>query len=391
MTNQLADVTDPTAIAFHALPMSVPMIDLALQFSEIREEIMTALESVAQSGSYTLGREVSAFEEAFANHIGSRHCVGLNSGTSALHLALLCAGVGPGDEVVTVPMTFISTAWSISYVGARPVFVDINPTTLTMDPEKVERCITSRTKALLPVHLYGRSADLDPLLEIGLKHGIPVIEDAAQAHGAFYRSRHAGTMGLSGCFSFYPSKNLGAYGEAGALATDSDEIATRARTFRDHSQNQRNHHAEIGFNYRIDAMQSAVLRVKLNHLDRWLGARRTLAERYLRLLKGFDLRLPATDSGREHAWHLFVLLHPERDRIREFLRARGIETGVHYPVPLHLQVAYRNLQYAQGAFPIAESVARECFSIPLFPEMTIAQQDAVVAALRDALEHVTNQ
>ena len=365
--------------------VAVPMVDLGRQFAELRDDVMYAIEQVAESGVYVLGPHVAAFEKSFADYVGSRHCVGTNSGTSALHLALLCAGVGPGDEVITVPMTFISTAESVNYLGATPVFVDVDPITYTTNTREVEGRITPRTKALLPVHLYGQTADLGPLLEIGRKHGIPVIEDAAQGHGARYHGRHAGTLGLCGCFSFYPSKNLGAYGEAGAIVTDRDDIAARLRSLRDHGQTQRCRHDEIGFNYRIGAMQGAVLAVKLKHLDRWVAARGRQAERYRQLLHGCSLQLPATLAGHSHGWHLFVVLHTQRDRIRANLQACGIETGLHYSLPVHLQPAYRHMGHAPGDFPVAERIGRECLSLPLFPEMTPKQQDWVIEALHDAL------
>lgn len=368
-----------------AAPRGVPMVDLRLQFAELRDELMPAIEEVAGAAAYALGPHVAAFERAFADYVGSRHCVGVNSGTSALHLALICAGVGPGDEVITVPMTFVSTAWGVSYLGATPVFVDVDPITYTMDPEAVEARITSRTKAILPVHLYGQPAAMEPLLEIGARHGIPVVEDAAQAHGARYRGRHAGALGQCGCFSFYPSKSLGACGEAGAIVTDDDAIAARLRALRDHAQRRRHHHDELGFNYRMDGFQGAVLGVKLRHIERWLAARGRLVERYSSLLGGFSLKLPVVAADRRHGWHLFVVLHPRRDRIREALQGRGIETGLHYPIPLHLQKAFRHLPHGPGDFPVSEQIARECLSLPLFPEMTDAQQDAVVRALESAL------
>ncbi len=375
----------PAVPAGPAPAPGVPMLDLRVQYSRVREELLRALQEVADSTTYVLGPKVAEFERAFAAYVGAKHCVGVNSGTSALHLALLGAAVGPGDEVITVPMTFIATSWAVSYVGATPVYVDVDPVTYTMDPEQVERRLTPRTKAILPVHLYGQTADLAPLLEISRRHGVPLIEDAAQAHGAEYRGRRAGTFGLAGCFSFYPGKNLGALGEGGAVVTDDDGIAARLRALRDHAQAQRYHHEELGFNYRMDALQGAVLGVKLRHLERWTEARRFLAERYRKHLANLPLQLPAERPGGRHVWHLFVALHPERDRVRRELEARGVQTGLHYPIPLHLQKAYAHLGHQEGDFPVAERVGRECLTLPLFPEMTIRQQDAVIAALRDVL------
>ncbi len=317
-----------------------------------------------------------------------KHCIGVNSGTSALHLALIAAGVSAGDEVITVPMTFIATSWAVSYQGATPVFVDVDPVTYTMDVDQVKKRITPRTKAILPVHLYGQPADLKPLLEISQDYGIPLIEDAAQAHGARYHGRCAGTLGQSGCFSFYPAKNLGACGEGGAVATNDSAIAARIRALRDHAQTQRYHHEEIGFNYRMDAFQGAALAIKLKYLDRGTEARAFLAERYQKYLSSLPLQLPVQAPGRSHVWHLFVVLHAKRDEVRTRLEAAGVQTGLHYPIPLHLQKAYRHLGHREGDFPVAERVGRECLTLPLFPEMTTRQQDAVIDALGDAVQEV---
>jgi dTDP-4-amino-4,6-dideoxygalactose transaminase len=363
----------------------VPFVDLRIQYQRLRGEILEALEEVAESTAFVLGPRVAEFEKAFAAFSGARHCVGLNSGTSALHLALITAGVKPGDEVITVPMTFIATSWGISYVGATPVFVDVDPSTYTMDVTEVRKRITAKTKAILPVHLYGQPADMGPLLEIGKEYGIPVIEDAAQAHGSTYQGKHAGTLGHCGCFSFYPGKNLGAYGEGGAIVTNDDHIAKRLRSLRDHAQEERYHHSEIGFNYRMDAMQGAVLGIKLKHLQAWIEARRLLAQRYKKYLGDLPLQLPQEAKDRSHVWHLFVALHPERDRLRRDLEERGVATGLHYPIPLHMQKAYAHLGHAEGAFPVSEKIGRECLSLPLFPEMTVRQQDAVIEALKDCL------
>jgi dTDP-4-amino-4,6-dideoxygalactose transaminase len=361
--------------------LTIPVLDLRAQYAQIEDEVVQALREVAESSMYVLGPRVEEFESAFAAYLGAKHCIGVNSGTSALHLALIGAGVGLGDEVITVPMTFIATSWAISYVGATPVFVDIDPVTYTMDAGQVERRITRKTKTLLPVHLYGQPADLQPLLEISRRHGIPLIEDAAQAHGARYQGKSAGTFDLSGCFSFYPGKNLGAYGEAGAVVTNDDQLNRRLRALRDHAQEKRYHHEEIGFNYRMDALQGAVLNVKLRYLETWTEARRRLAERYRQQLADLPLQLPTEAAARRHVWHLFVVLHPERDRLRRALEGSGIHTGLHYPIPLHLQKAYQHLGYRAGDFPVAERVGRECLTLPLFPEMTIRQHDAVVEAL----------
>ena len=385
--NKLSESSQSTAtMAAPAAPRQVvPMADLKAQYQRLSAEILPELAEVAESTAYVLGPKVAAFEKAFAKYVGVKHCVGLNSGTSALHLALICAGVKPGDEVITVPMTFIATSWGVSYAGATPVYVDVDPVTCTMDAKQVEAKITSKTKAILPVHLYGQMADMGPLMALGRKHGIPVIEDAAQAHGATYNGQGVGTIGFAGCFSFYPGKNLGAYGEAGAVVTDDDQAAARMRALRDHAQEKRYHHNEIGFNYRMDAFQGAILNVKLRYLEEWTEARRALAARYNRLLAGLPIELPAEVAGRRHVWHLYVARHPERDRIRTELEARGVQTGLHYPIPLHLQKAYAHLGYREGQFPVSERIGRECMTLPLFPEMTEQQQDVVVAALKEVL------
>lgn len=385
MVIKLADTLSKSSVAEPAGRAVVPMAELKQQYKRLRGEILAALEEVAESTAYVLGPKVSAFEEAFAKYVGVKHCVGLNSGTSALHLALLCAGVGPGDEVITVPMTFIATSWGASYAGATPVYVDVDPVTCTMDVSQVEAKITSKTKAILPVHLYGQMADMGPLMELGRKYGIPVIEDAAQAHGAAYHGKSAGTIGMCGCFSFYPGKNLGAYGEAGAVVTNDDAIAARMRALRDHAQEKRYHHGEIGFNYRMDAFQGAILGIKLKYLEEWTEARRALAARYRELLADLPIQLPTELSGRRHVWHLYVSQHPQRDRVRSELEARGVQTGLHYPIPLHLQKAYRHLGYKEGDFPVAERIGRECLTLPLFPEMTAQQQTAVADALAEVL------
>jgi dTDP-4-amino-4,6-dideoxygalactose transaminase len=358
---------------------------LQAQYRGIRDEIVGVITEVADSTRYALGPRVTDFERQFARFTGTDHCVAVNSGTSALHLALIAAGVERDDEVITVPMTFIATTWAISYVGATPVFVDIDPGTYTMDVEQIESRITPDTKAILPVHLYGQPADVVPLLEIGSRYGIPVIEDAAQAHGASYRGRPAGSWGLLGCFSFYPGKNLGAAGEGGAVVTNDEAIADRLRALRDHAQSQRYHHEELGFNYRMDAMQGAVLDVKLRHLNSWNAARRSHAATYGELLSSLPLQLPAEGADRGHVWHLYVVLHPERDRLAADLDAAGVSTGLHYPIPVHLQRAYAHLGHSVGDFPVAEQVGAECLSLPMYPELTRNQLESVAAALNDAL------
>lgn len=379
---------DGTVRPANATCAEVPLADLRTQHAKLREEIAQALNEVTEGASFILGPKVAQFERDFAAYTNTKHAVAVNSGTSALHLALLCAGVGPGDEVISVPMTFIATSWAISYCGATPVYVDIDPVTYTMDAEQLEKKITRRTKALLPVHLYGQMAEMEPLLDVSRRHGIPLIEDAAQAHGARYQRSTAGSMGLCGCFSFYPGKNLGACGEGGAVVTNDSAVAARLRSLRDHSQEKRYHHEEIGFNYRMDGFQGAVLGIKLKHIENWTETRRALAGRYRELLAEQSLVLPTQVPGRRHVWHLYVVIHPDRDRIRAELQVRGIQTGLHYPIPLHLQKAYQHLRHREGDFPVSERVARECFTLPLFAEMTAAQQTAVVDALTEVLSEV---
>jgi dTDP-4-amino-4,6-dideoxygalactose transaminase len=361
----------------------VPYIDLEAQYNGIRTEVLTALEGICKSGRFAQGPATSDFEAKFAAYCGVDHCVSLNSGTSALHLALRCLDIGPGDEVVTVGLTFIATAWAISYVGAKPVFVDIDPVRRTMCPTKLEAAITRRTKAIIPVHVYGMPADMDSINAIADQHGIPVIEDAAQAHGARYRGRRIGQLGKLACFSFYPSKNLGAYGEGGALVTNDKSIAQRARSLRDHAQTQKYLHDEIGYNYRMDSFQAAVLAIKLKRLDVWNAARADRAAYYTELLKNSAYKLPAYVSDSECVWHCYVVETPERDRVRSALNDAGIETGVHYPVPVHLQKAYAHLGYKPGDLPVTESLCRHCVSLPIYPELSKEKIFTVASTLLD--------
>ncbi|MCC7335958.1 MAG: DegT/DnrJ/EryC1/StrS family aminotransferase [Pirellulaceae bacterium] len=362
---------------------AIPFVDVKTQDAHLRGEILSTLQEIIENTSFVLGPQVEAFESAFAHATGTMHCVGVNSGTSALHLALIAAGVGAGHEVITVPMTFAATLWAIRYVNAKPVFVDIDPGTYTIDVEQVEARITLRTKAIIPVHLYGQPADLVTLQEIAERHGLALIEDAAQAHGATYHGKPVGSFGQCGCFSFYPGKNLGAYGEAGAIVTNNTRIAQRLRALRDHAQSQRYHYQELGFNYRMDAFQGAVLAIKLPYLEEWIEQRCRIANSYRLLFEALPLIVPQVAPNRRHAWHLFVLLHPGRLRIRQFLEARGIQTRMHYPIPLHLQKAFADLGHRPGDFPVSERVANECFSLPISPGLTQEQQSRIGDALLD--------
>jgi dTDP-4-amino-4,6-dideoxygalactose transaminase len=368
--------------------MDVPYFDLKAQYDSIREDIMTALDGVCRAATFILGPEVTEFEREFAAYCETKHCVALNSGTSALHLALLASGVGLGDEVITTPNTFIATAEAISYTGARPVFVDIDPATANLDPLRIEAAITSRTKAIIPVHLYGRPADLDAVGDIGRRHGLPVIEDACQAHGARWRGKRVGAFGLAATWSFYPAKNLGAYGEAGALTTNDDGVAELARALRDHGQTRRYYHDRIGWNYRMDGFQGAVLRVKLRHLDAWTKRRLEITRLYQEQLAGTRVTLPRDDPRGESVYHLFVVYVERRDAVRAALEARGVQTAIHYPVPIHRQDAYGWLGHGAGSFPHTERACDRVLSMPLFPEMTLEQADYAVATLARVAESV---
>jgi len=361
----------------------VAYLDLAAQIRSIRPKLDSAIARVLDSCAFCLGPEVEQFEKDFARYCGADHCIGFNNGTSALHVAMLLLGIGPGDEVITTPFTFVATSWAICYAGARPVFVDIEEDTFNLDPNLVERAITSRTRAILPVHLYGHPADLDRLLAISQQNNLPLIEDAAQAHGAKFRGRSVGTFGKMSCYSFYPGKNLGACGEGGALVTNDASLAKHARALRDHGSTRRYYHDEIGYNYRMEGIQGAVLGVKLEHLDAWTSERRRVAERYNKLLADTPLQLPGEADYAQSAWHLYVARHPLRDALKAHLDAHQIGCGMHYPVPLHLQKAFAHFGYKPGAFPIAEKAARECLSLPIYPELTDQEIQTVTDTIAD--------
>jgi dTDP-4-amino-4,6-dideoxygalactose transaminase len=362
----------------------IPFVDLKPQYRSIKSEIEEAIARVLETGQFVLGDEVAAFEREFAAYAGAAHGVGVSSGTAALHLALVAAGVGPGDEVVTVPFTFVASVAAITFAGARPVLVDVEPRTLTLDPAALDSAITPRTKAIIPVHLYGQAADMDPILAVAKAHGLTVIEDAAQAHGARYQGRPVGSLGDLGCFSFYPSKNLGAYGEGGIVLTNRVDLAERLRLLRSWGERSRYHHEIPGFNARLEGLQGAILRVKLRHLESWTEQRRAHAARYSALLADAGIGLPVERPGDRHVYHLYTVRLPEREALRAALAADGIHTGLHYPVPVHLQPAYASLGYVRGAFPIAERAAEQVLSLPMFPELTDEQISAVVDAVRRA-------
>ena len=361
----------------------IPYLDLPAQLRPLRKEIDAAIARNVDLCSFCLGPDVAKFEQEFAKFCGAQHCVGYNSGTSALHIALMLLGVGPGDEVITTPMTFVATSWAISYVGAKPVYVDIDDATFNLDPKQIEKAITKKTKAIMPVHLYGHPFDIDPILAICKKHNLPLVEDAAQAHGAKYKGKTIGTFGDISCFSFYPGKNLGAAGEGGALVTNNAAFDKRARSLREHGSTVRYYHDEVGFNYRMEGIQGAVLGVKLPHLPKWTSERQRVAKRYTELLKDTPLKLPVQADWAESVWHLYVVRHPRRDDLKKHLEANGVGCALHYPLPLHLQKCYASLGYKAGAFPVAEKAASECMSLPIFPELTDAQIQRVASVIKD--------
>lgn len=384
--------------------MNIPFLDLKTQFREIEHEVLPMVKEAMENAAFIGGPQVSGFETEFGSFCESKYCVGVNSGTDALRFALMAAGVGPGDEVITVPHTFIATTEAISQVGAKPVFVDIDPKTYNMDPKKLEDYLTKRfnefgsglqppasslkqgpkaPKAVIPVHIYGQPADMDPILEIAMRKNLVVIEDACQAHGSLYKGKKAGSIGLVGCFSFYPGKNLGAYGEGGAVVTQNEEIANKIRMIRDHGQAKKYYHDLEGYNGRLDAIQAGVLRIKLKRLANWNEARRRNAQYYNELLSPIKgVTIPKEEDGCRHVYHLYVILVDDRDGLQKFLNEKGVGTGLHYPVPLHLQKAYAYQGYKEGDFPVTESVAKRLLSLPMFPELTKAQIEYVADCIK---------
>lgn len=363
----------------------IPLVDLKAQYAAIRPAVDSAIQDVVDSTAFIMGPQVKAFEQAFAAYCRAAHCVGVASGTAALELALRAYGIGPGDEVITVAHTFIATAEAISSVGARAVFVDIDPLTYTMDPAALEAAVTPATRAVIPVHIYGQLAAPADIQAVADRRSLIVIEDAAQAHGATWRGRRAGVLGQAACFSFYPGKNLGAYGDAGAVTTDDAAVAERVRLLRNHGRHSKYLHEIKAYGERIDTLQAAILSAKLPYLDQWTAQRRRLAARYSELLADCEVVLPYVAPESEPAWHLYVIRTPRRDALLEHLNRHGIGAGVHYPVPLHLQPAYADLGYRRGDLPVTEEVADTCLSLPLYPEMTDAQQDSVMAAVKEFL------
>jgi len=363
----------------------VPFVDFNSHVAAIRPELDAAIARVLDSGWFILGPEVKAFEQELASALGAKDAVSVANGTEAIHLGLVALGVGPGNEVVTSPLSATFTALAVLQAGARPVFADLDPRTLNVSPEAMARAVTPRTKALLPVHLYGHPADMDPILELGRSHGIPVFEDACQAVGARYKGRPVGTLGGLGTLSFYPTKNLGALGDGGAVLVEEPEVATRLRRLRNGGQSDRYRHEVVGFNSRLDEMQAAILRVGLHHLTAWTERRRALAAAYRRGLEGLGLVLPVEEPYARAVEHLFVVRHPKREALQAGLATRGVSTLIHYPIPLHLQPALAACGGKPGDFPVAEAAAREVLSLPLYPSLSDAQAQTVIEAVRDTL------
>jgi dTDP-4-amino-4,6-dideoxygalactose transaminase len=361
----------------------IPFVDLKAQYQSIKSEIDAAVIAVFESTQFVLGSAVAGFEKEFAAYSKAEHAVGVNSGTSAIQLALQAADIGRGDEVITTPFTFVATVSAIDYTNAKPVFVDIDPRSCTIDPAKIEAAITPRTKAIVPVHLHGRPADMDPILDIAKRRKLLVIEDAAQAHGAEYKGRRIGSLGDLACFSFYPGKNLGAYGEGGAVTTNNPDFAKRLRMLRDWGSEKKYYHDIKGGNFRLEGVQGAVLGVKMKYIEAWTEARRAHARRYGEAFAGSAFNPPDVPADLRHVFHVYALRHPRRDALQAHLAARGVGTGIHYPVPVHLQKCFAELGHKPGDFPHSERASAETLSIPMFPELTTAQVDEVIAAVRD--------
>lgn len=363
--------------------MNVPFVDLKIQYQALAEEINAGVVSVMKRSDFILGEEVSLFEKEFAAFCGARHAIGVASGTDALYLGLLACGVGPGDEVITVANTFIATVLAISFVGAKPVLVDVDRVTYNMDAAKAKAAITKRTKAIVPVHLYGQAADMAAVMQLATDYDLKVVEDACQAHGTLYRSRSAGTIGDVGCFSFYPGKNLGAYGDGGLVVTNDDELANRLRMLRNYGQRVKYYHEFRGLNSRLDTMQAAILRIKLKRLAAWNEMRRQHAQTYNELLPDAGVIPPTEAPYGKHVYHLYVVRTKKRDELKKHLESKGISVGIHYPVPIHLQHAYKDLGHAAGAFTVTERCAQEIVSLPMFPELTDEQIGYVASAIKE--------
>jgi dTDP-4-amino-4,6-dideoxygalactose transaminase len=365
--------------------MQIPFVDLKAQYASIKDEVTEAINGALESAHFVGGEQLASFEKEFAAYCDVRHALGVASGTDALHLALRALEIGNGDEVITTANTFIATAAAIVAAGARPVFVDIDPETYTIDPAMIEPAITGRTKAIIPVHLFGQLADMQPIIEIARRHSLYVVEDAAQAHGAEYNGARAGSIGDIGCFSFYPGKNLGAYGDAGCITTNSSTLAERVEQLRDHGRITRYEHAVVGFNSRLDTLQAAVLQVKLRRLDRWNCNRQRVASWYASELASAGIKPPSVRNGATHVYHLYVIESGQRDALQMRLNAAGISTGIHYPIPIHLQPAFSYLGYRRGDLPRTEQMADRLLSLPMFPELIPEQVSRVAEVVRSHL------
>jgi dTDP-4-amino-4,6-dideoxygalactose transaminase len=364
--------------------MNIPFLDLKVQYKQIEQEVLPAVTDAMKNAAFIGGPQVTGLEEEFAAFCDSSYCVGVGSGTDALRFALMAAGIGQGDEIITVPNTFIATTEAISQVGARPVFVDIREDTSNIDPEKIEACITAKTRGIIPVHLYGQTADMDAILQIADKYNLVVIEDACQAHGALYKGKKAGSLGIAGCFSFYPGKNLGAFGEGGAVVTQDADMAQKMRMIRDHGQEKKYYHLIEGYNGRLDAIQAAVLRIKLRYLQAWNEARQRNASYYNELLSGIPgITTPAEADFAKSVYHLYVIHVDKRDALQQHLTQIGISTGLHYPLPLHLQAAYQQLGHKKGDFPVTEKLAARLLSLPMYAELTQGQIEQVATEIKN--------
>ncbi len=359
----------------------IQLVDLKAQYDTISEDINKAIQSIIDNSAFVGGNAVQEFEKDFAAYCDVKACVGVGNGTDAIYLTLRALGIGPGDEVITVSYTFIATTEAITMTGARPVFVDIKEDTMLMNPALLEAAITPQTKAIIPVHLYGQPCEMDSIMEIAQRHGLKVIEDAAQAHGAKWRGRRVGSIGDAACFSFYPGKNLGAFGDAGAVVSNDEDLIGRVRMLANHGRQEKYTHRMEGVNSRLDGLQAAILRVKLRHLDEWNEKRRRHADFYLDGLTDHEIRLPVTHPDASHVWHLFVLRVPDRDAFQRRLKSEGIATGIHYPIPLHLQPAYEGANIARETLPISEKVAAEVVSLPMYPELSPEQLETILDAV----------
>jgi dTDP-4-amino-4,6-dideoxygalactose transaminase len=361
--------------------LKIPFVDLNIQYKNLKKEFDNAIFSVIEKTAFINGPDVAAFEKEFAQYIGVKHAISVGNGTDAIEFALMGFGIGKGDEIITVPNTYIATCEGIHAVGAKPVFVDIDPSTYNIDVSKIEEKITKKTKAILPVHLYGQTALMDDILAIAKKHNLVVLEDTCQSHGSKYKGKRAGSIGDAAAFSFYPGKNLGCYGDGGLIATNNDELAQKIRLLKDHGQIAKSLHEVVGYNSRLDTIQAAILRVKLKHLDEWNKKRREAASIYAKLLKKLNITTPTIHPDTEPVFHLFVIQHDNRDGLCKYLEKNGVSCGIHYPLPIHFQNAFKNLKYKPGSFPNVEKVVPRILSLPMFPEITKEQIEYTVGLI----------